>query len=275
MYLWELAGYEVENELNSLLSWADDDAVRKPLFDEFFVNDPTKHTWYDVESVIYQFDGQEARENVIFSLIDPKEPVPYRARGLYYDLYINSHNKRWLELAEPKILFKNSLELSGHELFFLSEISILLGQIEKGLQQRAEYILSQGYKQFISTYDFEGPHLLYDYVAVSWCGNDKNNHVYYHSVLNNMYLPCSATRNYRYCEPITPITYHFVACENDENKDKNKWVTIDRNRSTENVIIDFERMARMCFPKESNAPPTPEQRDCVFNEIKEMDIKAN
>ena len=277
MDLWGDAGYgyHPDYEWRSLLSWAHDDVERKALFDEFFKNDLKTHTWDDAQEIVPLFTGQNVREYVIQSLIDPNAPVPAKARGLYYGLYIETHNDRWLELADPKALFKNTPEFAGHELFFLSERSILCGDIEKGLKERAEYILSTGYKQFISSEsEYSNKNLLYRYDAARVCGNNKNNILYRpyddYMTRKSIYLPCSTQQRICDVRLDAQLTYRLVICP--DSMGEYPWKTLDSNTDTVNVLIDFERMARMCFPEKPTGLPTPEQKECVFGVIKKMDI---
>jgi len=275
--------------LFSILFWEADDAARKRSFDEFF-DRSLKYSWEDAEyaaQVVSLFGGQNAQENgiqAITSLIPG--PVPTEARGLYYGLYVKTHNDRWLVLADPTILFKNSPKLLDQKLFFLSEISMLRGEFENSLKERAEYILSKGFGSFGNEST-----LLHGYYALG-LGSCEGIYVYVTDVNaeREKYIPCGYSDKYKglcVVSDIYPgkiVTYHFSPCGdrdyvvlNGRKKDTSYREDDYSGYSSEaigNIFTDFERMARSaCLPEEKPClPATPAQRDCVLDVIKRMDI---
>ena len=302
--LWKTANrygqggtYSAWAQLLSILAWELNDAARKRSFDEFF-NKSMKYSWSDAEQVICRFDGQESLQDVHHALTDLiSDPAPANQRAFFYGLYARTHNDRWLDLADPKVLFKNSPELLDQELFFLSEISMLRGQFKKGLKERAEYILSKGFGNFIGGNDKSI--LLHGYEAFA-SKSCPGTYEYGVNTEPEMYVPCLDTDQfyrvghvYSACEisqiyPGKIITYHFPLCIDREGTvtidNKNRYCRINLyncgyyetgagSGSVAGILVDFEKMARStCFPKEPVPPVTPKQRACVFDVIKKMDV---
>lgn len=238
MRLWEAAERKADDELISLVCWGRDETERERLFNDVLHNEPKAHSWRVAEKIIPLYRDQKMRETVLSSLTDTGDSMKPEYRGLYYGQYMQTGNERWLELGMQH-LFTDWPKRDKHELFFLSEQSILRGDIDNGIKQRAEYLLT---------------HL-----------DDYNGMRSQHWLLQCS-MPCSVSTK-RCLWGKRRVSYKI-----GDDFSESYLATGSTNMSE--LLRDFEDSALRCFAlSRKTGPVTPEERQCVFTVIEKMNIR--